>query len=582
MKSLFLIFLFIIITSGFQSISINSNSDIVIISKFDQKHTFDLNEINQKQKFMNYNKLTPILINGNNKLISLAATNGWKGNGTEINPFIIENYNITGADENENALVQFFSMSLFVKLRNCYLKNGKWGVLISSAKNIIIENNVLINNQEPIFIIGESSNINITQNEIISNLENSDSYGGVSIHEAREVNIYKNNISQNVYGVQVLLSKDINIYENIVDKNRNHGIWVRGSSEIIINDNIITNHSNNAGIFISDLKDSGNINGSQKITIQNNTVYGNNYGIKSSILIGEEYGTKSSVLSELLISQNIIHDNWIGGLAQNCSNWNFLNNTVYNNERYAIQIIDINTSNVKYNTFITNRNHILKYSIDSDNDIVAVEEDLLISQISHFGIGHVNISQNFWSDHMSIDKDSDKIIDVKYIIEGTANNSDDTPLVEIPTTIKKPFLSKPTILFPTGFESIKENFLVNWTEAKIYPNGGEVKYSVYIGNEVNSYDVTLVTNWNKLNNNLLDASYDLDIASIDDEWYHIKVVAESNNGLKSEDTNDKAFSIGIDRQKDQLRGAFGGSIPGFSIFGVLGILIFVTVKKKKK
>jgi len=88
---------------------------------------------------------TPILITDNLNLTATATTRGWSGTGTDFDPIIIENYNITS--NNDPFLFQMHNVSLYFILRNCYFDADAYenNTLFYNVTNGLIIGNTIIN-----------------------------------------------------------------------------------------------------------------------------------------------------------------------------------------------------------------------------------------------------------------------------------------------------------------------------------------------------------------------------------------------------------------------------------------------------
>jgi len=111
---------------------------------------------------------TPIHINGNADFASQAASEGWQGDGTANNPYIIENYDINASTTHgiyiENTDVYFI-------IRNCIIHDGKGkydGIFFYNVKNGKIDNVTSYNNWNGIYL-ERSPNNQITNCHVHNN-----------------------------------------------------------------------------------------------------------------------------------------------------------------------------------------------------------------------------------------------------------------------------------------------------------------------------------------------------------------------------------------------------------------------------
>ncbi|MFW9856184.1 MAG: ABC transporter substrate-binding protein [Candidatus Thorarchaeota archaeon] len=132
-----------------------------------------------------------ISINGDTGFHAQAKAEGWPGNGTATNPYIIENYIIMG--NGSDTLIEVVNSTVRFVITNCILNGGKTGILLNnviggrisfsvimnntgngmtflSSNGNLILNNILYKNQgHGISLSSSSSHNNITHNDFITN-----------------------------------------------------------------------------------------------------------------------------------------------------------------------------------------------------------------------------------------------------------------------------------------------------------------------------------------------------------------------------------------------------------------------------
>ena len=74
----------------------------------------------------------PIFIDNNTDFNSTATSKGWEGNGSKINPFIINNLNITNSTSSIR-LIEIINTDAFFEIKNCYLGNGTFGIRLQNV-----------------------------------------------------------------------------------------------------------------------------------------------------------------------------------------------------------------------------------------------------------------------------------------------------------------------------------------------------------------------------------------------------------------------------------------------------------------
>jgi parallel beta-helix repeat protein len=305
-------------------------------------------------------KLTPhdpIHITSNADFASQASANGWPGDGTQGNPYIIDGYEIDGQGSSyciwiENTVVWFV-------IRNCklwdatdysiepsgtgiYLKNVQHGTLVN--------NNCSGNSCRGIYLYYSSDN-NITNNNCSGNFNN-----GIMLWGSSNNTILNNICSGNWNGICLVSSRNNNITNNNCSGNSNNGIVLVGSS----NNNNITNNdcpSNSYGGIYLEVSSSNNIT--------NNNCSGNYYGtyledsssnnITNNNCSGNYYGTYLEDSSSNNITNNNCSGNYYGTYLNSSSTNNITYNNFYHNTNYAVYITHGSTGNtIHHNNFWQN------------------------------------------------------------------------------------------------------------------------------------------------------------------------------------------------------------------------------------
>jgi len=193
-----------------------------------------------------------ISINGDADFVAQAASEVWSGNGTEGDPYIIEDYEITPylhgkAIEIKSTTVNFiirdsritsggkgysgiylFNVSNGI-IENCIIENNDNGLILSSSNHNVIIDNEFSSNRCGLLLFYSNQNI-ISKNEIsLNNLD------GFHISESSRNDITGNNISDNNRGIRISLSGDVNIANNTFIHNN---ITLSSSTGISITSNL--------------------------------------------------------------------------------------------------------------------------------------------------------------------------------------------------------------------------------------------------------------------------------------------------------------------------------------------------------
>ena len=196
----------------------------------------------------------PIRINGNSDFASQAAQEGWPGDGSPGNPYIIEGYEINGTGYGYGIYISNTTVNFVV--RDCYVHNASGvyqdpnkgipieisiynsGIILFNIQNGILENNTMINNvRQGIYVYG-CADINVIYNNLPNN--------GITFSSSDD-NVISNN---NVSGIGLSGSFGNIITFNNVGReeiHQCHGIYLGYSNDNVINNNTISNQR--IGIF---------------------------------------------------------------------------------------------------------------------------------------------------------------------------------------------------------------------------------------------------------------------------------------------------------------------------------------------
>jgi len=207
----------------------------------------------------------------------------FSGVGTELDPYIIENYNITTSN---NSGILIHNTSKYFKIQNCIIDAGSTGISIKNitTNTAIIENNICYSNFFAGIYTRDAPNTLIMNNtcnynayygmrildceysEIISNYCKKNAKGGISVESCESIEIKKNLVIENYYsaGIVVVRSNLAAIENNTCINNELHGIEVWASSGAVISKNYVVNNNSYRGINLVDSFD---------VTILNNTIF---------------------------------------------------------------------------------------------------------------------------------------------------------------------------------------------------------------------------------------------------------------------------------------------------------------------
>jgi len=356
----------------------------------------------------------PIVIDGDTNFNDTAFAEGWPGNGTAQNPYIIDGLdidlggtavhgiNITNTRANftiqncniTNAISPGYGVNLnnvfFGKIMNNIFDNNSVNIYIWNCHYLLVKNNTCPNSSFGISLREGSSYNSITDNNCSFNTNR-----GINLESSSNNNTVTNNTcNNNIYGIVLYLVSSNYVGNNTFSNNINDGIHVNNAQFNNFTHNQCRNNSRGFYLFggasnnhITDNSCSNNSNGIdlRQVTfcyLDNNTFsYNVNYGIH--VYKG--------------------HFN------------NFTNNQCRNN---SIGILFNGGSN----------NHILW-----NNFLLNVDNNAIDSGLNNL------FDYNYWSNYTGTDSNGDDIGDTPHIFP---NNQDSHPLIyplETPNYWRPPF-----------------------------------------------------------------------------------------------------------------------------------------------
>jgi parallel beta-helix repeat protein len=221
----------------------------------------------------------PIRIDGNANFASQATSEGWVGDGSENNPYLIDNYLIIANPPIIEYCIYISNTDIFFIIQNCELKDSDTGGTLTGS-----------------LILSNVSNCHVLDNTIIQN-----NHIGINLYNSSHV-IVENNSAEASYSA----------------------IWLRKSEYICVQNNTFQNSGGGLGAGGGiKLEESSNN------TIINNYIQGNNglgieiYSLSNCNLVTRNIvaNNKNGISTTLLSFDNLIYNNdFVNNLAQTLSN----------------------------------------------------------------------------------------------------------------------------------------------------------------------------------------------------------------------------------------------------------------------
>ena len=353
--------------------------------------------------------LTPhvgFVIDHNNDFL----TYGLPGEGTEGDPYRIENFNITGS-------ISITDVSKYFLIQNCYVKGGGSGIVVINSPYVgRIENNYVDSSTYGITIreSGKSTIINNTITNVFNNNIWLDYSAFCTVADNRckynircEYSIYSNITNNYVIGGNIFLRESSYslVTNNTCIDTDGSGIQIENSSSVLVKDNICNNCRR--GILVQNC---------DTIIVEGNTCNNND----------PEYGIGVVDSPFTVVTNNTCDNNLWYSIAVHSSDYsNVTYNSCYNNtdsfsigsdyclvtynevEETAIYGIEVlgNNNTIHHNNFIDNAQGLSPQGLDDGLDNVWIDT--------------INLEGNFWDDWLGFGT---------YALNGTAGTEDLYPL----------------------------------------------------------------------------------------------------------------------------------------------------------
>ena len=258
---------------SFNNLNINGNLVNLPLKESDTSSPVSNdNNVYHLQKLSSLTDHSPIYITSNANFDQQALAEGWPGNGSVTNPYIIENYRIVNSSDvngiyisstTNNYIIRnnYISMngstssgiyiasqpaSGTVNITNNILDNNTvTGLYLYQSTNMIVSNNSIINNRQYGMNTQYSSYLNISDNLISGNGNSTNTdYGGITGYQTTNSIFYGNNISLNYRGINLgYYSQNNTFINNTFYKNQYYGLDFELSSVATVENNTFLENS---------------------------------------------------------------------------------------------------------------------------------------------------------------------------------------------------------------------------------------------------------------------------------------------------------------------------------------------------
>jgi len=330
------------------------------------------------------------------------------GEGSQSNPYRIENYNITTRVTNG---IYIFATTKHFVIRNCLISSTYMGINIENiAKSTATIENCTIKGQFYGISIKNSVNVTIRENTL------NDNYVGIFVNFSNETLISENKCVQNtIYGMRISESDNSSIENNFLKQNR-YGVYIFESSFCTLKKNFCINNEI-AGIYSSFTNNS--------TFIENNCI--NNFQDGIRITKGD-----NCILSSNIISYNFMYGITLSG-SSNCL---ITLNEISYNHNYGVYIS---------HTYIHSKDNVIHHNSFIQNFRTTKNQSQAWDEGNSTWFDVINLEGNYWDNYNGSGW---------YPIDGPSLSFDEYPLLNDPLSISCSILQLyyyyPRIVFKKG------------------------------------------------------------------------------------------------------------------------------------
>ncbi|MFW9849345.1 MAG: nitrous oxide reductase family maturation protein NosD, partial [Candidatus Thorarchaeota archaeon] len=360
----------------------------------------------------------PIVIISDANFSATAGNEGWIGNGSAGNPYVIDGLDIDQGGAADNC-ISISNTRVNFTIQNCILtgaSNPSSGIYLDNVMYGKIMNNTFFNNYFNIYIWN-------SHYLLVKNNTGTDSLYSISLRQGSSHNIITgNNVSYNTNrGINLESSSHDNLVINNTCNNNVFGIVLYQVTANSVDNNTFSNNVND-GIHINN----ANFNNFTKNLCRNNSRGVNLFGMSNNIKIENNTfsdNTNDGIYAEdagsNYFTNNLFSNNGHGiFLYGNCDSYTITNNTCTGNSE-GIRLVGYLGSGFPPVPNVPDNIDIL-WNIFTDNAANVI--------VSLLGI-NILFDYNFWSDYAGDDTDGNGVGDSPYTFTG---NQDSHPLMAPP------------------------------------------------------------------------------------------------------------------------------------------------------
>ncbi len=504
----------------------------VVMTTPDAKYNIPEEPLSYGNHAISYTSHDPIAITGSSNFHATAAVEGWSGDGSESNPYRIEDYSITADGGN---LIRIQDTSVHFVICNNQLDGGNTAIYneaaiyLRNAHNAIISYNTITYCSLGVKLVS-SNNILIIDNVISNQVSDATWFDGdgIEITYGSGITIYRNTINSNEeIGLKIYGASDTDIFANTVRYNGHIGVDIDDCTDL----RVLSNYVADNDYGIGGETDNAII---QSNTMEDNTneglflTDGANNRIRWNNLVGQSPQIREWSSSTNTFNSNYYSD-WTGSpstysIPQDSSDSNPLSSShtatpaavTYPNGGEVVS----GTATVTWSSASDSHSHSFNYSVACSSDGGAVWTVLAE------GLSGTSYS---W-DTTQFDDETYEIRVISMCSEGLYKEDRSNAVFNVHNT-----LPSPSIQYPNGGEMLNETVIVDWVDV-IDPFTHDVAYDLYISDNGGS-------SWSILSSNLDTSSYEWDTTAFANGEYDLMVNVSCTAGATSIDVTNASFNV---------------------------------------
>jgi parallel beta-helix repeat protein len=350
------------------------------------------------------------------------SSQGWPGNGTLMNPYVIEGLNITAdavcidishttvyfevrdcmiSSENESSYdgITFDDVVNGV-VRDCIIDMHNRGVYLRYTPDCILTNNSVYTYTNEEFYLDCSPNCILTNNSAFG--KRAGVSDGFYLHASDSCILINNSASYNDHGFSLVSSNGCTLIENSANRSV-YGFYFLVAANCILERNTATRNPEPLGGY------GFYTNICTNITLIDNTASGIYYGfiilglssncsLINNIAYSNGIGIRSYQSQNITLMNNQAYNNLYSGFSlYRSSNCTVTSNTAYNNSVNGFDLTSTNNTVLTSNIATNNTEHGINLEIGSENN------RLYLNRLGDNGVSNArdNGNLNFWDDGIS-------------------------------------------------------------------------------------------------------------------------------------------------------------------------------------